>query len=573
MSRPHVIVRRPLVLIFVFLFSCGVALAEQNAVSIVLRPASPEVDREAPSNVLLRETSAGKEKLIGKTREPILLDAAQLPDDFQLVVRPSNKHGVTPFVRRNLTRDSLFKLAKASPDGTAQLEYYLYPRRVEITFKVHPEDAKLKLASISNDRLASAQDSNEGTSGRLLVDRLQFQDPEGIFHPFRVTVEREGYVPTELEVHPLKDFQGQNGERLTYEDPITLTPGSGLSDRWSQLLYWHKSRPLLTLGVELGVGLLGLAVPLWLLPLKRRFDQGRRKLEVIEAYENRISDEDPNFGKTIGDYRIVDRLGRGGMATVYKGIPDHLLSTDIETCERSSVAVKVMHQEYAENEDFRKRFQREIQVCQELNHRNVVRLINWGNQDGVLFLVMEMVDGVTLGEHMSEPMKIDRFCELFDGICQGLSHAHSKGIVHRDLKPANIMVTQRGLVKIMDMGLAKADKAEHKVTQTGDALGTLAYMPPEQFTGGVVTPYADQYSLGVMAYEMLAGRLPFESEGDPMNFMLKHLNEIPVSLREWRPNLPDGLDRAILRMLSKEPAKRFPDLRACLDEVLTTGVV
>ena len=222
------------------------------------------------------------------------------------------------------------------------------------------------------------------------------------------------------------------------------------------------------------------------------------------------------------------------------------------------------------------RFNREVEVSNTLNHRNIVQLIDWGEEDKMLYLVMEIVDGDTLREETKEPMSEERFLELFRQISAGLEHAHQQGIVHRDLKPTNIMLTSKGIIKIMDLGLAKSASQAHKVTQTGDALGTPAYMPPEQISGGTLTPKSDQYALGIVAYEMLTGgRIPFEGDPeDPMKLIMQQLSEKPPPIREWRPSIPEALEKAINRMLEKDPNARFESMAKAfeaLEEAIVTG--
>jgi serine/threonine-protein kinase len=227
------------------------------------------------------------------------------------------------------------------------------------------------------------------------------------------------------------------------------------------------------------------------------------------------------------------------------------------------VALKLVLQEVAKEEDFRRRFMREVEISRRLDHPNIVHTIDWGEHLGELYLAMELVDGDTLralvGGKMVPPMEaMSYLVPLFEAV----DYAHRQGVVHRDLKPDNVMVSRLRTLKVMDFGLAKRHDVSRltRITKTGTALGTPGYMAPEQIMGKEnLGPQVDQYALGVMAYEFLTGGLPYHAE-DPIALMFKQCSDPPPSLRQFEPRLAKALDRAVLKMLSIEPVDRYPDV-------------
>lgn len=267
-------------------------------------------------------------------------------------------------------------------------------------------------------------------------------------------------------------------------------------------------------------------------------------------------------GKVVGRYRITGLLGQGGMASVYRASP--------QGNNKEVVALKVISQEAAQEEDSRERFSREIQVSLKLDHPNVIRVIDWGIGDEGLYLALECIDGDTLREKIRpEGLPLRQAMAYIVPICEALEYAHHQGVVHRDLKPENVMVTHTGKVKLMDFGLARSHQVS-TLTMTGQALGSPAYMPPEQVTDKLskdnLDPRSDQYSLGIVIYELLCGKPPFEGQS-VIEVIMQQIQATPQPLGERVADLPPAFEGAVMRALSKEPADRFAsvaDLRAAL---------
>ena len=244
------------------------------------------------------------------------------------------------------------------------------------------------------------------------------------------------------------------------------------------------------------------------------------------------------------------------MATVYLAAPAHTAG------EKDMVAIKVIRPDQ-DTEEYRSRFEREIQVSARLNHPHIVRVIDWGEYDSKLYLMMEFVKGKPLNQFIPrEGLPLAQALKYILPVADALIHAHTLGVVHRDLKPENVMVTDKGVVKLMDFGLAR-NRTVKTVTLTGMAMGTPTYMPPEQImvkaSRDSLEPRSDQYSLAIMIYELLCGHGPFQSD-DPMKLIMAHLPQTPPPITEVIAVHSDHLALTLLRALEKEPEKRFPTL-------------
>jgi tRNA A-37 threonylcarbamoyl transferase component Bud32 len=325
----------------------------------------------------------------------------------------------------------------------------------------------------------------------------------------------------------------------------------------------HRNARLLRYGlVILGVAGAAGAGALILLPLWRKRQSEVENHRRLQALMTTIDVTlDPFVGKKFGNYLIVGKLGQGGMATVYRAVPPSL-------DEKEAVALKLIRGEEASSKEFRARFIREIDVCSKLQHPSVVKVMDSGEQDGALYLVMELVHGHTLRSRLVRGgMPLREAARYIKPIFSAVHYAHTQRVVHRDLKPDNIMVTGSGRIVVMDFGLARRHDFE-TVTVSGGILGTPAYMAPEQIQGGGLQASIDQYALGVMVFEMLTGETPFSGTHDPVQLILKHIGTAPDSMRKLRPKLTPELDAAVLKMLAKDPADRYPDVGAACEVLL-----
>lgn len=276
-------------------------------------------------------------------------------------------------------------------------------------------------------------------------------------------------------------------------------------------------------------------------------------------------------GQTIGAYRIIHQIGQGGMATVYKAY---------HAAMDRYVALKVLPRQLAESAEFTGRFQQEARIIANLEHPHILPVHDYGEADGITYLVMRFMDAGTLKEKMlagALPLKdVDR---LFSQLADALDYAHTKGVIHRDLKPSNVLVDARGSVFLTDFGIAKLLESSSQFTGTGAMVGTPAYMSPEQAQGTKVDQRTDIYALGIILYEMVTGRVPFEAE-TPLAVILKHLNE-PLPLPSVvKPDISPSIERILLKALAKNPEDRYTTVhefvaawKNALTEVETVRVV
>jgi len=287
-------------------------------------------------------------------------------------------------------------------------------------------------------------------------------------------------------------------------------------------------------------------------------------------------------GKTIGKYRLVEQIGRGGMAEVFKAYQPGL---------DRYVAVKLMHSFLADDKDFMARFQREAKLVASLRHPNIVQVHDFDVEGGVSYMVMEYVDGETLKsrlqnlEEKGQWISLDEAVRIILSVGSALKYAHRLGMVHRDVKPANVMINKNGDVILTDFGIAKifAGSGGTQLTASGAMVGTPSYMSPEQGLGQPGDERSDIYSLGVMLYQLVTARLPFEAD-TPLAVVLKHVNEPPPPPRTLNPDVPESIEAIILKALAKNPDDRYQhvgdmlnDLRRAvgmtLDEVTPTDTM
>src|SRR4051794_19205092 len=277
-------------------------------------------------------------------------------------------------------------------------------------------------------------------------------------------------------------------------------------------------------------------------------------------------------GQVLADrYELEELVGTGGMSSVFRA-HDRLLDR--------KVALKVLHEQYSDDEEYVERFRREARAVAALSHPNIVTVIDRGEHDGRQFIVFEYVDGDNLKTviQRSGPFPVPSALELTIQVARALSFAHQSGLVHRDVKPQNVLLNGDGRAKVTDFGIARSLDVQHGMTQTGTVLGTSDYIAPEQAQGQRVDEHTDVYSLGVVMYELLTSEVPFPGE----NFVavaMRHINEPPPAIRDKRPDVPPRVEAAIQKAMAKDPADRFPtmaefcqELEACLAELQATGV-
>ncbi len=256
-------------------------------------------------------------------------------------------------------------------------------------------------------------------------------------------------------------------------------------------------------------------------------------------------------------YKIMELIGGGGMADVYKAL-DTLLDRP--------VAIKVLRAQFTHDEEFVRKFRREAQAAAKLSHPNIVNIYDVGCEGTVHYIVMECVEGDTLKDHIVRGIiPVDRAIAIACEIGEALEHAHHNNIVHCDIKPHNILMTRNGNVKVTDFGIARAVSSA-TMSHTSTIIGSVHYFSPEQAKGEKIGAKADMYSLGVVMYEMLTGVLPFAGE-TPISIALKHLQEMPRGPRDLNPLIPLALEAVILKAMAKEPQLRFRDMREMIHDL------
>ena len=266
---------------------------------------------------------------------------------------------------------------------------------------------------------------------------------------------------------------------------------------------------------------------------------------------------DQYIGKWLDNrYELLERIGTGGMAVVYKA-----------RCHRLNrlVAVKILKPELADDAEFRRRFQDESRAVAMLSHPNIVSVYDVSRSDNLNYIVMELIDGITLKQYMQRrgtPLNWREALHFITQIMKALSHAHSRGIIHRDIKPHNVMVLRDGSVKVADFGIARLISSGQN-TLTQEALGSVHYISPEQARGSQVDGRSDIYSAGVVLYEMITGRLPYEGDS-PVAVAIQHINSAPIPPRELNPEVPEALEAITLKAMDPDVSRRY----ASADEML-----
>ena len=267
---------------------------------------------------------------------------------------------------------------------------------------------------------------------------------------------------------------------------------------------------------------------------------------------------DQYIGKMLDNrYEILERIGTGGMAVVYKA-----------KCHRLNrlVALKILKSDLAQDEDFRRRFNAESQAVAQLSHPNIVSVYDVSRGGDTEYIVMELIDGITLKQYMEKRGQLNwrESLHFITQIMRGLSHAHSRGIVHRDIKPQNVMVLRDGSVKVADFGIACLENSAQTLTQ--EALGSVHYISPEQARGERTDARSDIYSSGVVMYEMLTGRLPFEGDS-AVSVAIQHLSAVPLAPRELNSEIPSQLELICMKAMSPDLNRRYASADAMIADL------
>ncbi len=267
------------------------------------------------------------------------------------------------------------------------------------------------------------------------------------------------------------------------------------------------------------------------------------------------------IGTTLDNrYEITEQIGSGGMADVYKAV---------DNVENRTVAVKILKDEFSQNEEFLRRFRNESKAIAVLSHPNIVKIYDVGLSDEIKFIVMEYIDGITLKDFIEQQgvLRWKDALHLITQILRALQHAHDKGIVHRDIKPQNIMLFTDGTIKVMDFGIARFSRVDGK-TVSDKTVGSVHYISPEQARGDMTDERSDIYSIGVLLYEMLTGKKPFDAD-TPVAIALMHMQEECVAPRDIMPSIPDALEEITLHAMEKDPARRYQSAAEMIKDIDT----
>lgn len=410
-----------------------------------------------------------------------------------------------------------------------------------VTFACQPEDAQVFLEVGTADPYLLGR-ANE----KLPLDLSLFAGRARISLTFR----RPGWLDDtrvlQQENIQSRYFNSRDRYPEVEQGPVRLTPRSDLASRLLQIRYYSwqwRYGLLLSFALLTGAGALG-----WRRWLQLR--RGHQRSQALDRLTLQLDPSDTYSGRLLGRYRLLERLGEGGMSRVYRAVDNQDLS--------SEAAVKILDAELAQEESSLKRFRREIDICKSLSHPNILTLYDYGEQDGIFYLVMERLVGQTLAKEIDNGVfSATRVAEVCGPLMEALAYLHQQGITHRDVKPDNVFLTTAGRVKLMDFGISRGDKFT-RATATQMGLGTPAYMSPEQVEGSVCAA-TDQYAVGCMVYEMLSGAPPFNDD-DAFALAFKHVGQMPEPLAQRARGISDELERVVMRMLEKDPRRRFADM-------------
>lgn len=412
-----------------------------------------------------------------------------------------------------------------------------------------PPEARFSVRHISGQAVPDGPDPRaQLPSGTEFLAGLIHGERGVILH-----VEHPGYRPFE-QSYPLAQGKQYWVESMHgWQIPIELVPDGPLASLRHQLRF-HPAP------VWLGLGSLAamLAIPLrQALADRQRSRLREQAAEQIRREAQEMKEKyDPDLvGREIGDYKVLKKLGEGSYAQVF--LAQHMTFGDL-------FALKVIRP-YMVDYQTVKRIHRELEIGRTLNHPNLVRIAAFGDYQGAPYLVMDYIDGETLTVRLRRPLELPEALRLFRQICDGVAYAHSQGVIHRDLKPDNIMLNQHGDLKVLDFGVARPTEDRAKLTGTGQAIGTPAYMAPEQLLGNP-SLRSDVYALGVILFLMLTGRLPFDTN-DSLDVVSAHLSERAPSLSQFVEDAPAALEALLAEMLEKSVNKRIAGVKEVLERL------
>jgi serine/threonine protein kinase len=268
-------------------------------------------------------------------------------------------------------------------------------------------------------------------------------------------------------------------------------------------------------------------------------------------------------GKQLGQYEVIQEFARGGMATVY---------TARQTSMDRQVAIKVLPPQFTHDPQFIKRFEREVALIAALEHPHILPVYDYGEADGMAYIVMRLMTGGTLQDATkNDLLPLDRISTMLSQVASAMDYAHSRGVIHRDLKPSNILLDSQGNAYVADFGIAHLTFDSQSLTGTGMAIGTPAYMSPEQAQGQNIDARTDIYAMGIILYELLTGKIPFQGD-TPMALILKHMSEPLPSPRASRPDLPAAIEQVVIRATAKKPDDRYDSMTA-LNQAFTAALI
>lgn len=412
----------------------------------------------------------------------------------------------------------------------------------KVVFRTVPEKSEVRLLRGT----AKGDGDFLGLSGTpLLLNMAEFTaDNEAFF-----VIRQKGYkdLRCSLKPHDLKPYSPQT--RISYpsegKEPLALEPAT-VSKKTALWLSRYRSAIIVLVLIMVPSAIL-MAIKI------SGMNAEKRKWSAWEALTAGVNREDPLFNKALGGYVLVEKIGQGGAAAVYKAVPEQTRS------EKEEVAVKVMDLNEESEKNYLRRYKREVKILGALSHPNILRILSYGAQGDLFYLTTELIRGRTLESEIRDGgIELESFRNIIRQILDALIHAHKKEILHRDIKPGNIMIDGKGHVTVMDFGLAKG-RHYSAITDMGLTLGTPDYMAPEQATTKIVDSRTDEYSLGILAYSLLAGTHPFHDD-TAFGMIYRHVMEKPSPLRAIRASIPDALEAVVLRMLEKDPDMRYQTL-------------